>query len=58
MLSTDERKRLAELPRDDWGLRKQEPSEQQAHTAIIMRCSRLWQDGLRIVLPPIAGRTR
>lgn len=56
MLTAEERERLAALPRDDYGLRRQEPVEQEAHSAIMMRCSRLWQDGLRIVLPPIAGR--
>lgn len=59
MILTDEvRAELAALPRDDNGLRPQEPVEQDAHTAVVIACERLRRDGFVFRLPPIARRTR
>lgn len=57
-LTAAERARLAELPRDAWGLRKQDPLEQDAHTSVLMRCAQLWRDGIRFGLPKIHRRVR
>lgn len=58
MLTADDRKLLAALPRDAYGMREQQPIEQQARDIILIRTSRLARDGIRITLPPIAGWSR
>jgi hypothetical protein len=52
-LTDEERARLAQLPRGDWGLRRQDPIERDAHIGVLMRCAQLWRDGIRLALPQI-----
>lgn len=53
MLTAADRLRLAALPRDEHGLRPQDPKEQEAHTAVLMAVARRRQDGYPMGLPPI-----
>lgn len=38
----------------EFGLRELSADQHDRRDAILIRCSRLWRDGIRIVLPPPA----